>query len=252
MERVGPVADWKDGAAYAPLLGADRSIFAWEWLRRDPSYRAAARASKDPASNPAAGARWGLHGFEAPARAAPVARPVWRADVHPQVLKAEARKPASPEDSFDLSLFSDLATLIRDSGEERLLLSDGLHCLRVDLVSGSWTEGPVELHYLLSGRASAKGPLLTLRRFLALDERGRFGTTLHPREPKASRWILELRAHDALAAGAGQREIAALLLSGSAAGSRWRIDAASVRSKVQRLVRSARARAKGGYRAFLG
>ena len=34
--------DWRDAAAYEPLLEADRSLIAWEWLRRDRGYREAA------------------------------------------------------------------------------------------------------------------------------------------------------------------------------------------------------------------
>lgn len=253
MDWIGPGADWKDAAAYAPLLRADRSIFAWEWLRRDPDYRkAAGRAGPGRRRNPADSGRWGLHGFEDPQKAAPEARPVWRADRHAHVLEATATAPATAKDAFDVSRHSGLVTLITDAEKgEHILLSDGLNTIRVDLIAGSIAEGPVELHYLLSGRASAKAPLLVLRRLLALEEGCGFSRTLHPREPRARRWILALRAHDALAAGAGQREIAAELLSDAAAAARWRVHAASVRSQVQRLVRGARRSARGGYRAFL-
>ncbi|MEA3017569.1 MAG: hypothetical protein QOI38_2291 [Sphingomonadales bacterium] len=253
MDWVGPGADWKEAAAYAPLVGADRSIFAWEWLRRDPHYReAAARAGRDARHNLADSARWGLHGFEDPGKAALDARPVWSADWHAHVLEAAARAPAAATDAFDLSRHSGLATLVDGAGRgQHLLLSDGLNAIRLDLVAGSVAEGPVELHYLLSGSASAKARLLALRRLLALDDSGGFSRTLHPREPSARRWILALRAHDALAVGAGHREIAAELLSDAAAGARWRVKAASVRSQVQRLVRSARTFARGGYRSFL-
>lgn len=252
MDRHEDIApDWKDAAAYAPLLEADRSIFAWEWLRRDPGYRAAAleRGGGDDMARPAL---WGLHAFESPHRTAPDARPVWRSDLHPHVLAASATESDRPADAFDLSRLSRFATLVTEAeGGEHLLLSDGLRTIRVDIVEGTVAAGPVELQYLLSGRASAKGPLLALRRLLALGEKGSFGRTLHPREPSARRWILALRVHDALAADASQREIAAALLSDAATEARWRVHAASVRSQVQRLVRVARALARGGYRAYL-
>jgi hypothetical protein len=249
MDWVGPGADWRDGEAYAPLLGADRSIFAWEWLRRDPDYRRAALGTADPAA--AAAARWGLQRFENPSCAAPGARPVWRADDHPPVLKALARGEAPPGDAIDLFGLGGLATYVADAEGEHWLLSDGLRAVRVDILEGSAAEGPVGLQYLLAGRTSAKAPLLALRRLLSLVEDESFSRTLHPREPKARRWILALRVHDALATGNGQREIAAGLLSDSAAEPRWRVNAASIRSQVQRLVRSARALALGGYRSFL-
>lgn len=252
MEPVGPGADWREAGFYAPLLDADRPVFAWEWLRRDRDYRAAARQARAGEGGREA-AIWGLHCFENPDMAAPEARPLWRAGHHPYVLKAKAGPSAAPSDAFDLRHLAAPATVDAEDGEgEHWLLSDGLRAVRLDLVDGTATEGPVELHYLLAGRVSANGPLLVLRRLLALAETGRFSRILHPREPKARRWILALRAHDALAAGTSQREIAARLLGDAAEEARWRVHAASLRSQVQRLVRAARGLADGGYRAFLG
>lgn len=253
MELLGPGADWKEAGAYAPLLDADRPIFAWEWLRRDPDYRAAAASRAEDGAGAPVAASWGLHRFEDPDSGAPDARPLWRAAYHPYVLKARAAPPASPSDAVEFGRFAAFATLEAAEGDgEHWLFSDGLRGIRLDLVDGTAARGPIELHYLLVGRASANGPLLALRRLLALAETGRFSRTLHPREPKARRWILALRTHDALAAGASQREIAARLLGDAAAQARWRVDAASLRSQVQRLVRAARGFAGGGYRAFLG
>ena len=61
------------------------------------------------------------------------------------------------------------------------------------------------------------------------------------------RALSQLSAHDALAAGADQREIAAVLLSIDAAEPRWRNRSPSLRSQVQRLVRGARRMGSGGY-----
>jgi hypothetical protein len=251
----GHSVDWKDAGAYAPLLAADRSILAWEWLRRTPAYRDAAERAlgNRPAGEPSPEAReWGLHAFEQPELAAPRARPVWRAEVHPPVLAAVAGGPPATMDAFDLAMRRGLSTLVRSGeGREHLLLSDGLRAIRLDVVAGSVSAGPVQLRYLLSGLASAERPLLTLRRLLALWRSGRFAAALHPPERRARRWILLLRAADGLAAGAGQREIAEVLLSSSAADPRWRSAAPSVRSQAQRLVRSARLMTAGGYRELL-
>jgi hypothetical protein len=86
---------------------------------------------------------------------------------------------------------------------------------------------------------------------LSLYRNRRFSRSLHAREARARRWILALRAWDALVAGADQREVAQHLLSRSAGDPRWRSREPSVRSQAQRLVRSARAFANGGYRALL-
>ncbi|HWH21842.1 MAG TPA: DUF2285 domain-containing protein [Allosphingosinicella sp.] len=253
----GHAAVWRDAAAYAPLLTADRSVLAWEWLRRDPGYRAAAdralgqgsRAALD--GGPGAG-EWGLHAFEPADLAAPAARPVWRAAVHPYVLEADARPTGEARDSFELARLAGISTIVAGGGQEHLLVSDGLRAIRLDLLSGSVRRGPVRLHYRLAGLASAERPLLTLRRLLALWRTGRFSAQLHPVETRAARFVLMLRAHDALASGATQREIAAGLLGAEAGEARWRVRAPTVRSRVQRLVRSARIMAAGGYLALLG
>ena len=246
--------DWRDPAPYAPLLDADRSFFAWEWLRRDPCYRAAARRAR-PASaghSPCPPESWGLHAFEDPRLAASRARPLWTAEAHPASLAAVAAGSGAPEDLFDLARFAPIATLHAGrAGSEHLLLSDGLRSIRVDILAGSLAQGPVQLRYLIAGLASAEGPLLTLWRLIALCRSGRFAATLHPPEIRARRFILMLRAHDAMADGATQREIAATLLSTGALEDRWRVTAPTLRSRVQRLVRAARGMAAGGYRALL-
>jgi hypothetical protein len=141
----GHPSDWRDAAAYASLLEADRSIFAWEWLRRDPGYREAfhrwvgLEAAREPGAE---AATWGLHAFERPDLAAPQARPVWRAEVHPHVLSAVAGETAEAHDAFELGRCAGLATTVGGSGErQHLLLSDGLRAIRLDILTGSVTAG---------------------------------------------------------------------------------------------------------------
>lgn len=252
--NTASVEDWRDGAAYAPLLAAERSLFAWEWLRRDVRYGAAAERSlstcggarrEDPAA-----AAFGLVAFEDPRLGVPDARPLWRAEVHPQVLGVERSVRNIGEDAFPLDRLSEVAILIPAGNREHLLLSDGFRGVRLDAPRGAFGPGAV-LRYQLHGVASLEPQLLTLRRLLALCRTGRFSRTLHPRERRARRWILMLRAWDALASGACQREIAGELLSRSVKSPCWRSREPSRRSQAQRLVRSARAFGSGAYRGLL-
>ena len=258
-QEHGHAAKWRDAAAYALLLEADRSVFAWEWLRRDPGYRAAAEraretaAGPEPPAAPIEPARWGLHAFEPPHLGAPSARPVWRQEVYPSVLAAGAAEGGRDQDRLDLERLKRFVTLVGgDAGSEHLLFSDGRSTIRVDIVAGTVRERPSLLVYRLSGLTGLKEPLLVLRQLLALWRAGDFSPALHPREQRAARWILMLRAHDALVAGAGQREIAARLLGPEAAKRRWRVEVPSLRSRVQRLVREARRMAAGAYLSMLG
>jgi hypothetical protein len=248
--------DWRDAAAYAPLLKADRSLFAWEWLRRTSDYRAAAGAALRGASADcradSKAAAFGLVAFERPELPVPLARPLWRSDTHPFVLRVERGSDSRAEDKFDLDRMRDVATLVADQHREHLLLSDGLRAVRLDGPLAAFSAGRACLRYVLEGLVAAEPGLLTLRRFLALCRTGRFAHSLHRRECRARRWIFVLRAWDALAADANQREIAEALFSRSVTGPRWRSREPSVRSQVQRLVHGARWMAGGGYRWFLG
>jgi len=247
--------DWRDADSYAPLLDADRSLFAWEWLRRDANYRAAAVRARSTHSGPtppcASAEEFGLLGFEPAHLGVPDARPVWRSDHHPYVLWAEAGGVNTSSDLFDPDRLRGLVRLVAGHGCDHLLLSDGLRSIRIDGPAGTFSGGPACLRYRIEGLAAAEAPLLTLRRFLALCGSGRFSRSLHRRGAQARRWILMLRASDALAAGATQREIAATLLSRSAAEPLWRSRESSIRSQAQRLVRAARNMTDGGYRCFL-
>lgn len=127
------------------------------------------------------------------------------------------------------------------------MLSDGLRRVRIDIEHGSLTAGfPVVLRYLIHGLASAEPKLLPLRRLIDLLRHRRFSRRLFPQDARAVRHILTLRVHDALTAGASQREIA-LELFGEADATR----ADSIRSRVRRLVREARRMAAGGYRSLM-
>lgn len=247
--------DWRDAAAYAPLLAADRSLIAWEWLRRDPVYRAAAEValSMELMGAVNAGAeRFGLVAFEPAGLGVPDARPLWCSIVHPFVLMAERASSGSTTDAFDLDRLRDWARLLVSEHAEHLLLSDGLQAIRLEGPPGVFSGGPVQLRYRIQGLAAAQPPLLTLRRLLGLCRNGRFSRLLHPREARAERWVKILRAHDALMAGADQREIARELLSHSVIEPCWRSREPSVRLQAQRLVGAARRFAAGDYRRLLG
>ncbi|WP_425542430.1 DNA -binding domain-containing protein [Sphingomonas oligophenolica] len=129
------------------------------------------------------------------------------------------------------------------------MLSDGFHRIRLDVAAGSLAAGvPVILRYELAGIAAVEPKLLPLRRLLYLCRHRRFAQSLFVRDARMTRWILLLRVHDAEAAGATQRDIAGALYG---IGADWRETSDSLRSRVRRLVRDARAMAAGGYRRLL-
>jgi hypothetical protein len=243
--------DWRDASAYVALAGAPRSAFAWEWLRRNAAYRAAASlhrpviwryANVEVARAHPAAIHWGLHAFAEPELGFFQAHPVWTAQSHPFVLSAAAEAASwDPPDLFAIEAIQVPETIIRGPGRsEHLLISAGAGEVRLDVVEGSLFTGAVLLRYRLAGFQRAEGPLLVLRRLLALSRTGQVPTSLASAEQRAARLILLLRAFDADLAGASQRDIAASLLNRDASQPRWRTEDPSLRSRAQRLVATAR------------
>lgn len=217
--------------------------------------RPAPRAPPAGGSLPASGRSSGGFTFaEDPALAAPEARIIWEAGLDPTTLTVAA-VPGSRDDPehVDLELLAPWLTLVADiAGREHGVLSDGRHHLRFDVTEGSLLQGdPVVLHYHLRGLTSAQSLLLPLRRLIDLCRHRRFASHLFPDDPRIERWLLALRVHDALQAGASQREIAIELYGADRVGSGWEGGAESLRLRVRRLARDARALAAGGYRALL-
>lgn len=252
---MGHPADWRDRSAYDALLGQDRSGWAWEWLRRDPTYqrsamRRLAASRTGPASN-AGSVRWGLHRFEDPSVGAAGARPLWNASLLPGVVMLAASPGAGP-DSFDLERFWDLATMAAGAGGgEHWLIADGRRSLRLDVTSGTLLKGPVNLTCSLAGFLSVEARIVGLEQFVELWRTGQLPRIGDLTRARAARLARLLRVRDALAAGATQRDIAEALFDPSVRHARWRIELPTVRLQVQRLVRSARTMMAGGYRGIL-
>ena len=247
VDRDPAWADWRDPAAYTALHGCGRPVFAWEWLRRSPAYRAACHMYDNAALRSCDAAHFGLHRFEAPGLGFLEARPIWRADADPFVLIADA---GGGDDVFDIARFGTLATCHIDKSGEHWLLSDGYRHLRLDIVRGTLRNRPVHLNFHVQGLTHLIPAISSLTRLVALDRTGRLVPALFPAERRAHRWALVMRTYDALVSGASQRSIAEVLFNLDVLP-RWRIEAPSYRRRVQRLVAAARQWAKTDPRFWL-
>jgi len=236
--------DWYDASAYTYLLRADRASFAWEWLRRLPDYRSAVMLKSTPS------ALFGLCCFEDPSLSALESRPIWHGDLDRSVLRAHVRSNGAGG-MFDIASLKQWTTVHVDGDGEHWRIGQGLRSLRLDIVGGTLSAGPVHLDYRIGGLTEAIAPVITLRRFLALACHRHWPAKLFPSEARAGRWITMLRVHDALAAGASQREIAVHLFGDAIIGPQWRTTAPSYRLRIQRLVAGANKMTAGAWRSFL-
>jgi hypothetical protein len=167
------------------------------------------------------------------------------------VLNVEVLGHASSESfAFDLAALPLAVTVVTGEAGERVALCDGYRRIGLEVTRGSLLQGPVRARFVLDHAAGIDKRIVTLRRLVMLLETGKFPKSLFQRESRASRWLMALRAHDAMVAGASQREIAEELFNSLYRGAHWKTDADFLRLRVNRLLRLAR-RMAGEYRMLL-
>lgn len=191
---------------------------------------------------------------EHPSIAAPEARIIWQAELDPGILRVVAVPVGADDpDGIEFDKLRPWLDLTVDAyGREHAVLSDGWNRIRLDVEAGSIATGePVLLHYRLQGVNSLVPKILPLRRLLDVSLNRRFAAFLFPVEPRTARWLTLLRVHDALIDGASQREIGEALFGEQRIDEAWNGPSDSLRSRVRRLVRDARAMARGEYKFLL-
>lgn len=242
---VGLRSYWRRDQAYAYLLGVERSMFAWEWLRRTEDYRLCwSRVRRAPAGRQAEAAQlFGLAELLAPELGADRARPVWLQAADPRVVPARPLvAEAEGANRFDIRTVAAWVTVVLDEDDiEHWRIGTAARSVRLDVHEGTLLGGPTGLAYQLSGLPRLAPKLPALAELIRLAHSARPVLKIRP-EKRARRWIAELRAADALAAGARQLEIAEVLFARELATQGWRARDESLRLRVQRLVRNARAR----------
>lgn len=250
--------DWHPAAAYLYALTLDGPALAWEYLRRNPHYRAVydrhARGSDDETGH---AARWGLRLLEDPARDARQAQPAWLPDpdglpqLHPDAAAASDapvfalwRMPGRKQLAHDGQRL--LLTAYRPEGTLRAAVSPALE------------HGMAYAHGLAAGarlRERWRAAAATMERIDGYYGRDAALAGTHARahgrpDRIALLHMRSLQTLDGLHAGATQREIAQALFGAVVVAERWH-DLGELRAQVRRLARRGRALMDGGYRRLL-
>ena len=159
---------------------------------------------------------------------------------------ARASPDLNPAFAFDPRPHAQRASVLRDRNAEHLVLGDGISIV---LEQGSFLSEPVNLIFPIRDDANASTQLQSLARFRAFRRSGQFKPA-HP-GPHAQHWVNQLRAYDAVAQGASERDIAGVLFARRLASEGWRTGGESVRSAVRRLIAPSRRMVAGDYRKLL-
>jgi len=239
---------WGPLATYLYILKLDAALWAWEYLRRNLTYRReydCARVDRPPISPHS----WGLALWEDPREDARAAEPQWLVREDPEILLRPARA-AHRAPSFDFWAIHGRKTLRDEGSHLSLTLRAGSETARrVHLANDLWVGDRVAISVSGVRRIVARAHMA--QRLLRVFEDASRRPSL-PERPSltALTHMQTLWALDGDTAGASQREIGRALYGASMdlswdADSRWR-------ARVRYLVRCGRERCKGGYRRIAG
>jgi hypothetical protein len=236
--------NWRAGAAYLYLLSLDGAALAWEYLRRNPQYRAAwgnARAGEGAQ-------RWGLLQFENPTLDARRTHPLWCLARAQPVRLVPAGVATRTALQFDLWKLQGRKALHRETSALAACICACNQYFRfyVDVSLGAGQP----FDYLLPSGPGLRQGYETAHRvnaFLLLANRGQRAVGA---KPAAIAHLHALQALDGVHAGATHRDIAAALFGAARVLRNWTADG-DLRARTRRCIGRARALMEGGYRRLV-
>ena len=259
---------WWLPRTYRWVADVPRKACAWEFLRRNPEYRAAWVASQsgqrleqrtsgitivNGAHSDAAARRWGLLGlFEDPDRDARHANVLWSTTVHPAVLPVVvvANSARGEQDLLPLSGYRCRTTIYVDpDGRQHVLFAQGGRFLQLEVKSGSVFSSGRLLPDVLASTAPVAVRTQTVRQLTDLAACRDLRASLYRPHAQGRRLIEVLQALDGERAGASRRDIAVALFGEERVRRGWR--GANMRNRVRNAVRRGVALMNGGYVQFL-
>ena len=247
MESIEPPS-WGPPVAYLYTLKLDACSLAWEYLRRNPSYRSDFSCAMRHPKRDLLPKAWGLARWEDPREDARFLEPAWLGLPHSAITLVPS-DPRHTDRLFDFWSIPGRKSLRQDGAYLTLTTRRGsevLHRVR-------WPEDLSQGHPLGVSMSAGRGLTVrnrTARDFLrSLDRDPRAGCPERPSSHALTHMQI-LHALDGEATGASQRDIARRLF-GSSAISGWDADS-RWRARVRYLLRCGRVRCAHGYRQMAG
>jgi hypothetical protein len=237
---------WKMSASYLYTLDLDGPALAWEYLRRNPGYR----ADWDGRKRALSFARWGLRRAEDPALDGRHALPLWLSDGDGWLQVRAALRNDAAARHFDLWRVPGRKRLALDGPDLALMADLSAQRMRL-LLSGALTDGaPYATAVPLTPQL--RGQFHAFQTHAAMLEGKPVPVASARTVTRAALLHLRaLQALDAWQAGARQREIAEALFGPEVADARWTADS-ELRAQVRHLLARAKGLMDGGYLALAG
>lgn len=253
-----------DDYAYTRML--DRPGWAWEYLRRNPSYRggfdenAGFDHHEDLVVNGVqcfhlekrsfAAKAWGLVAFECPDRTAETANVFWHPDVSRRIVPCDC----APIDgwtgaAFDLLKLSGRRQLLITENAEYLVVQRNCKSARLVAHGRSLLTGPVKATFHIEGLERAGRVAETLRTLASfMNEQQSKALELGQSESQLHDYLIALDGH---LEGRTYRDIAEVLYGADRVNEVWTNETRHLKDKVRRAVASGIELMNGGYRKLL-
>jgi len=259
LARSTTQTDWRNPASYSYTRSLTRDAWAWEFLRRNPKYRAAwdeiTRGGRPlSTAEKAATGQFEVLSFEDPKRTALETHVLWTPRVSSFVLplRVERERSSSDLERVDLSTLSRRAVVKqRDGAVHHLLFNNGGRRLQL-AVEADCLRGCAAL--LTNARLDG----LALKRRISLLQRlsdflatGHLAERLYPPGSRNRRFAILLRALDGWLAENSQRVIGESVFEGADIDRDWRDCECPLRDRLRLILRRARWLMDGGYVSLL-
>jgi hypothetical protein len=232
------------------LAHLSRRGWAWEFLRRNPEYRAMYNAGGGSAA-----ANWGLLHFADPSLDALTADVFWHPDDCTDVLPMTfcADEDVATGVTLDLRRLSCRIAFASDQEVQRrdILFSEEGRFLQLAIFGdGNW-KGATLMVAALDEPNTVMARTASLRRLNDLLFNKTMRKVLYPPESRAPRLINVLFALDGWLAQLPQREIAATMFGKARVEREWNDPRENLRDQVRRAIGYGQDLMNGGYRQFL-
>jgi hypothetical protein len=260
MSTPVPKGDWRDPESYRWMTALPRTAWAWEFLRRNQSYRSAyaQHLAGLPGGNEPehfSALPWGLLRFEDPGSDARSANVLWQMKACRDVLPLAAAKmrPGTAAETLNLAKLRCRHVVYEFGIEERreVLLAEEGRSLQLTIFGDVLLEEALLLTPALPEVRYSKARLLAVKRLSDVVKHGTLRPSLYRRERQSARLARVVQALDGWLAKAPQREIAEALFPKERVDRDWQDPRNHLRDPVRRAIAYGRDLMTSRYQRFL-
>ena len=240
---------WQSRAAFEYVECLAGPLLAWEYLRRNPAYRAA-WALRDAAVSETAGHDWGLLVLVDPGMDARVVIPIWRPDPPTTLRIIPAAGASAGFKLYDLGIDWHAPGAVHDGEGTYLTASVGGNAWRVHVADGLEPEDGIAI--AIDVDAHARRRVAAAERFIReLERKSLCSRKRVPAPSRTGRFHASvLQAIDGAAGGASHRDIAVAMHGAKAVTRRWNADG-ELRASIRYFLKRGALLVGGGYRRLI-